>query len=735
MIGVPDEMAGEVPVAIVKLEGPASEDKETTITKLQQLALQELGPKLAPTKYIYLQQDLHLALYPTSTSGKVKKALLRGKVLEFLAQKNHLEEKTKLPKQSTEDVLSELWSQVSGVASENIDRKVSVFTFVDSITTMSFSSAVRKQLEKDISVSDVAQNPTIQEQAQLLDSRATFPVTSEVTKRTGPPTAYDMAHCHGDESSAARTQDLATPFLTKLGLNWARDVEDVIPAPDTLTAYLRRSRPQTWNQRAIFIVRNTSHEDLSRAWKATLCHHPIMRSLAINYQEPETQLLLTLRDNEAWWNCSTFPNITVTDPEELREVLVEEWADPETGPLIKAGFANIKNNPQDAALVFIGNHAVFDNISAGLFFDDLSTVLQKKLSPQDNARSPGHASYKDYADAYHLHRRGPAAIEAVSFHTNRLKGVGALQHTLWPRQRAPGWFKGTDSGWKDLDGNLGEPKQRKPLDTEDTGRFGLDGLSRTAKVPGLPGLREKHGILPHVILKAAVTLFNTHRTGSSTALFANLEAARTWPFTSDWTTTNQHLPNPLNIAGPTFELVVNRIEVSDKDEPVLKFLQRIQKDQTELSANSHVPLRELFNSPSLFAEDVAVIREVMTRQIWNWPSGIQTQAQTHQASAASSSPNSIGVDGGNVSFEKLARVAYDDVCLAWTCGLWDKETLYLNASYDDCQLSKDEAFVALGEVLSVAVWLVQSAENSGVVGNAVFEMGEEVVGGLIDSLE
>lgn len=728
MIGVPDEVAGEVPVAIVQLKGQAAEDPRVTITKLQQLALHELGPKLAPIDYVDLQRDLHMETYPTSAAGKVKKAFLRGKVLEFLAWKDSLRREAQFHTLPTEDILSELWSKVSGVAPGNIDRNASVFSFVDSITTMRFSSGVRKRLEKDISVSDIVQNPTIQDQAQLLNFRGTI-TANVVNKRIGPPTAQSMAHCNGDETLAAQTHDLAAELLKKLGLSWTKDVEDVIPAPDTLTTYLRYNRPQTWNQRVVFIVRNISHDELVRSWKATLSHHPIMRSLAITYQEPETRVLLTLRDNEAWWSCSTFQNLRVSDTEELRHTLIDEWADPETGPLIKVAFANIRNNPQDTALIFIGNHGVFDNISINLFFEDLTTAIKNKLSPENIGKTPGHTAFKDYADTYHLHRRGSAAMEAITFHANRLKGVGALKPALWPQQRAPGWFKGTASGWKDVDGKPGDPTKRKPLDSEDTGRFGVHGLTRTVTVPALPALREKHEIPPHVVLKAAVTLFNVHRTGSSTALFANLEAARHWPFTADWASENQHLSNPLNITGPTLELVVNRIEVADKNEPVLTFLQRIHKDQTDLSSNSHVPLRELLNSPSLSPEDVAVIREIMYRQVWNWLAGLQTQAQQETSTPPPPSTNE-NTNSQPVSLELFTRAAYGDVGIAWTCGLWDKETLYLNASYDDCQLSKDEVFTAMGEVLSVASWLVQSAKNSR-VGDAVFELGEGVVGGLI----
>ena len=48
-------------------------------------------------------------------------------------------------------------------------------------------------------------------------------------------------------------------------------------------------------------------------------------------------------------------------------------------------------------------------------------------------------------------------------------------------------------------------------------------------------------------------------------------------------------------------------------------------------------------------------------------------------------------------------IAYDDIGFAWTCGLWDPQTLYVNANYDDCQLFKAEAMRTLEEVLCTGV--------------------------------
>lgn len=707
-------MAGEVPLAIFRLLPEANEHPDSIIAKMQEVSMRKLGPKLAPVMYLNLQQDLGMEMLPMTSSGKVKKTVLRTKALRVLKRRENINISSSDSK-STREILTYLWSQVSGAPSETLGQVDDILKFVDSITIMRFSGLVRKTLKKDISVPDVMQNPSIKSQATLLDARSII-VGNIIDKRSGPPKAQHMAHCRGDSEIADYTQQLSEPLLHRLNLSWDDDVEDVIPAPDTLYLYLRRRRPQTWNQRAIFIAHNTTHTEFIAAWKATLHSQPLLRSLAVKQEWSETQLLIIIRPIDSWWKASVLPDITVPTPDDLRQTYVDEWADADTGLLVRVAFARIESTPNDTGMVFLANHAVFDNMSGNLLFEDLITALKKKLTPESITPTLGHSSFKQYADQYYLKRERAGAKAAIKWHVDRLSGISSLKGALWPKQRAPGWFKGADQGWKNDDGSLGDPTLRTPLDPEND-RFGLDGLTRSVYAPGLALLRERHNIKPYAVLKAAVALFNTHTTGYPTALFANLEAARYWPWISE--DEQKALPNPLGIAGPMFEVVVNRIDTTNKSETVLNFLARIQDDQEQLSKNSHVPLFDLL--AALPSDDAEVVREIMDRQIWNWPAIIQSHAQP--------APSQID-NKERISFTKLTRAAYDDVGLAWTCGLWDKETFYLNASYDDCQLSKNDAFKALGEVLSAATWLVGNLENT--LGEVVFE-GD--VGGLIPSLE
>ncbi|KAF2192410.1 acetyl-CoA synthetase-like protein [Zopfia rhizophila CBS 207.26] len=721
VIGIPDDLAGEVPIAVLKLSNPATDDPQQSVNQVRQLAMGELGPTETPHAYLLLH-DLGLDTFPITLSGKIQKAKLAGLVREHLSSQANSSHTHISDMSTTEHHLLELWSKVSGVAAENIDQTASVFTFVDSITTMRFSTLVKKQLQKDLSVDDVISHPSINDQAKLLDTPPTRSTAKPLTQRSGPPTVVDMVHCQGDAWKANLTENLTIPFLADLGLGW-NDVEDVFPTPDTSHIYLNRQRPQTWNQRVIYLAPNTDVQTLNKAWQAILFHHPMFRTIALPIPpefdfEGARHIFIVLRPNENYWNCSTTTNLKVNTPDDLRSTFVGEWADSLSGPLIRIAFVSIQE-PSGSAFILLGNHAAFDNFSMDLLFSDLQTALEHNLSAENILQAPGHAHFKHFAEKYYIYRTKSSALEAATFHANRLRGIREHVESLWPKPRAPGCFKGCDTGWTHPDGLPGNPSLRRPLDPPGN-RHGLDGLTRTAPVKHLKAMRSQYGILPHVILKVAVALFNMSRTNTCTALFANVEAGRTWPFTKDWLNNGEVLPNPLSIAGPMFQVVVNRISLDASNERVIDMLKKMQEEQALLSKHSQAPLFEI--QKQLSEEDVQVMNEAMTRQGYNWAPGIQSGGS--ERGAQREKPPAL------VQFN---RQAFDDIGLAWTCGLLDPETFYLNASYDDCQLSKAEAHRAIEEVLCAAVWLSNPENVDKGVNECRFEGVE--VSGWIKSLE
>lgn len=102
--------------------------------------------------FLDLQQDLQLEAFSSTVSGKQKKIELAAQVREYLGHHKLIVQDSG---HSTKDVVAELWSNISGVAAEDINCSVSVFTFVGSISAMRFYSAVKKRSQKDISVDDL----------------------------------------------------------------------------------------------------------------------------------------------------------------------------------------------------------------------------------------------------------------------------------------------------------------------------------------------------------------------------------------------------------------------------------------------------------------------------------------------------------------------------------------------------------------------------------------------------
>ena len=170
----------------------------------------------------------------------------------------------------------------------------------------------------------LTQYSTIQEQARALDSHQVR-TTEAIQKRLEPPSVEDMAHCSGQMTEASQTEERAKTFLERLGLSW-NDVEDVIPAPDVSYIYLRRRRPQTWTQTFIYVAQRADHDQLVNVWKATLCHHPMLRAIPCDLPNEEYAsleidphqacvkcLFIVLQGNNRWWDCSIRTGIDVEE--------------------------------------------------------------------------------------------------------------------------------------------------------------------------------------------------------------------------------------------------------------------------------------------------------------------------------------------------------------------------------------------------------------------------------------
>ena len=258
MIGIPDDVAGEVPVAIIKRTDTMRFSRQS----LQELAFRELGAIYSPKIILDLTDDLELQHFPTTASGKVRKAELREITVSFLQRHD-----VAINQREADSILSVLvliWSRITGLNKENLPLDRSVSTFADSIMMLQFSWIVKKELGKMITYKVLDDHDTIEEQARLIESYPTVPVDEKRKPvREGPPDTGDMVHTFGDQIRTKRTRDAVEPILRKMNLSWENHVEDVIPMSDFSRFLVRPLRLQSWNHRQAFVATNASCAELN----------------------------------------------------------------------------------------------------------------------------------------------------------------------------------------------------------------------------------------------------------------------------------------------------------------------------------------------------------------------------------------------------------------------------------------------------------------------------------------
>ncbi|KAL8959689.1 MAG: hypothetical protein Q9183_005594, partial [Haloplaca sp. 2 TL-2023] len=187
VVGTPDDIAGEVPAAILSVP----EGLRPDIQCIRAAIVENLGIEFAPDSIVTLK-DLGLQAFPTTTSG-----------------------------QSPAD----------------IPREKAISELLDSISTLRFLHEMGKILQKDVTMDHVQGARTLTELAKRIDSDH----VSDEARSAGPPDVSRMSHESHPYSS--KTQELLEPTLERLGLTWANDVQDVYPMAGTASLYMARETP------------------------------------------------------------------------------------------------------------------------------------------------------------------------------------------------------------------------------------------------------------------------------------------------------------------------------------------------------------------------------------------------------------------------------------------------------------------------------------------------------------
>lgn len=684
VIGIPDEVVGEVPVGVIK------ETQNYDMTDIRGKLVKKLGPLFALEDIITLK-SIGLEDFPKTYSGKTKKNILREKVIEYYLKAETSRKEGnghnghKVHNEENEfqvETLTTLWSKHLGIS--NLHPQQNILEFADSLTLARFPALLRRSTGHSLGLQELLDNPTIEAQAQILLARKIGQVggNTEYSKvlsvRAGPPTSNDMIHAMGDEDVYSHTKALCQQVLLPLKLSW-NDVEDVIPMQPTMKRMLERRRPQSSNHRHTWLCRGKTLEELEEALKKALAHHSTLLAMSIHY-DSKTPMHLILRPSQTLFSQMFRYMPPVENAQELWRQSYnnqDDWA-AEPGPLFRATLSYVKQE-NCAGLVYVAQHSIYDAISLEMFMEDLDALLVDPKTPL-MPRVP----YKAWADSYYNLQHSETAQRSLIWQARRLKGISNHKKSRFPEQRAPEWFKGSSDGWKLPNGIPGP--SRKALDGGLTD--GVLGTARHVKLHDAKLLKHLYAIELPQVAKAALAIVNVRRTKTNVALFGQHQAARAWPFLPDWQT--KLLPDAMNVGGPTMQTTAVMVDVNSTY-TVAKLILKLQEEQVGLNAHSHAPHDQLIDRLNEDgSKDGDTLREIIRRQMFNWlPGGVATEYQSLQ------------------NVQSLSRA---DVGISWNCSMISEDILRVRISWDDAQLSGKEAVELLDE-FSMVVEQVSKMES------------------------
>lgn len=246
IVGVRDEIAGEVPICVIK--GPATPEIREMV---QSEIVQHMGTLYVPEDVISVRA-LGLEDYPRTTSGKIQKAKLAALVKEHLSKSGDGLNGTKGNDANLTEELRSIWAKAVGLEPSRIRLDAPIGEFADSITVMRVRDRIKRTTGKALSLSAMAEAGTIEKQIQLLQNmgagqaNGVQEVRVERPTRQGTPGVEDMVHLIEDPELLEATKEVVIKTISDMGLDW-EDVEDIIPAYDFGTIMSQTKLYDSWN--------------------------------------------------------------------------------------------------------------------------------------------------------------------------------------------------------------------------------------------------------------------------------------------------------------------------------------------------------------------------------------------------------------------------------------------------------------------------------------------------------
>jgi hypothetical protein len=241
IVGAPDAIAGEVPVAVIN-----GEVTHEISAEIQNLVITEMGTIYAPDEVISLGL-LGLTDYPKTMAGKIQKNKLADIVRKYRNDRDEVD--LNGSNKQLEDTIKTIWARAIGRRPDQLSLDSQISDFADSITVMRVRDKIKRDTGKSLSLSEMAGAGTLAVQIKLLAASTANAEAIDPEKRVqreGPPEVEDMAHLIEDPELYDATKSVVEKAISDFDLSW-HDVAEILPAYDFATIIANAGIFDTWN--------------------------------------------------------------------------------------------------------------------------------------------------------------------------------------------------------------------------------------------------------------------------------------------------------------------------------------------------------------------------------------------------------------------------------------------------------------------------------------------------------
>ncbi|KAK1248245.1 hypothetical protein MKX08_006465 [Trichoderma sp. CBMAI-0020] len=667
VVGVPDDIAGQVPVAIVRLSSKVPKTKMMEKARL-------LGPQYT-LDAVYTFAELGLESVPTTSIGKPKRIVLADTVA-----KRRLAEKSQSSRTESQDdqlaILEErlggIWEQLMGVRPNRTDD---VFCLADSITLLRYCDTVLRTYGKRIYLQDLSRCNTIETQAKLLITRDSSPRAGVGIMQTPigqgddhralcrREQGYTFNHRLVSKVEAVDTLAAAQDQVERFDLDRS-DVEDIIPIRHSMYRAVVGQRAQSYRTRVVFRVHNATIAHIYDGLFKWMANRPLLRTILLGVQGRLYHIIVRHSHNIFQ---KLVHEVTAETEQEAKDVY-EDGSTNTHSPMLMFNATIMKAKETGRYLLCLTyNHSIMDALMLLAWHRDIDRLIHNC-----NTAMPTQTPYRLFADLFAGYQESLLAQQAISFHVQRLRGISRYKNAIWPKQRAPGMMIAADQ-----DSFYFSERQHSRADIwkgewqARAEEFRFPRRSRIVRLPGLSKLRSSYNLEPMLFTKCALVLFNVIQTKSSVALFNSWESARSWPFVPDWIA--NALQPPMSIDGPTVEWILNMFEVNGA-EVLADFLHRMLLEQEDIHRHEHAPWEKIVQE---LREEGEMATNASFRQSFVWDVSMGVAA-------------SRGFRSDFDTLEPVAKYDWPDCGLFWSAFMIDQDNIFFIASWDTAQLNAEE---------------------------------------------